>query len=92
MGRTAGAGSIDVGTRGTIEGDRSPLVTKFNKMWRLSQADHLPRLARLALCQLTLTDLWYYSTVLTDVIIGVMANAPACFDASFRATSFSSRL
>jgi len=33
---------------GTIatEGDRSPLVTNFNKVWRLSQANHLPRLAR----------------------------------------------
>ena len=29
----------------------------LKKMWRSSQADHLPRLARLALCQLTLTDL-----------------------------------
>ena len=85
MGRTAGAGSIDVATRGTIEGGRRPLVTNFNKMWRSSQADHLPRLAWLALCQLALTDLWYCSTVLADVIIGVVANAPACFDASFGA-------
>lgn len=33
------------GTTAT-EGDRSPLVTNFNKVWRLNQADHLPRLAR----------------------------------------------
>jgi len=88
MGRTADAGSMDEATRGTIEGDQSPLVTNFNKMWRLSQANHLPRLAQLALCQLALTDLWCCSTVLADVIIGVVANAPACFDASFRVNFF----